>query len=137
MHSTTAPPLVRCRAEGLDTIDADMLCAPVFLHGDAPDADDDGHNLGPLDLALGGALSRARASGECTGKLHERFLTDVIDTTWRTRRVLLVGAGPLMSHAVAAARNASRTQRVPCPAPRRLIRLGASQSRDTGQGGRP
>ena len=109
MHSTTAPPLVRCRAEGLNTIDADMLCAPVFLHGDAPDADDDGHTLGSLDLALGGALRRARASGECTGKLHERFLTDVMDTTWRTRRVLLVGAGPRDRYDTAVARAVAAT----------------------------
>ena len=109
MHSTTVAPLVRCRAEGLETIDADMLCAPVFSPDDARGGDDDAEDLGPLDLAVGGALSRARASGECTGKLHERFLTDVIDTTWRTRRVLLVGAGPREHYDAAVARTVAAT----------------------------
>ena len=67
-------------------LDADLICAPVFK-------DEDMEDLRALEAALGGAIGRARASGEITGKTHELYFSDVSDPTWRTRRVLLVGAG--------------------------------------------
>jgi leucyl aminopeptidase len=116
MQTTTDAILVSCRTDSLDTIDADMLWAPVFLADDdvsGPDA----RGLEPLDRAVGGALSRARASGELTGALHQQFLTDVVDTAWHTRRVLLVGAGsrdrynPTVARAVAATAGMAARQR--------------------------
>ena len=79
-------PTTRCTSGALAALDADLICAPVFT-GEGPE------NLRGLDAALGGSIGRARASGEITGKTYELFFTDVTDPTWRTRRVLLVGAG--------------------------------------------
>ena len=77
---------VDCRSGALSSFRADMVCAPVF--------EDDDDDLRELDGATAGAIARARASGELSGKLHEPYLTDVADAAWGTRRVLLVGAGP-------------------------------------------
>ena len=86
MPTGAETPTVRCTFDALDHLQADLICAPVF-EGEAPEA------LQALDTALGGAISRARATGELTGKLHDRFFSDVADAAWPTRRVLLVGAG--------------------------------------------
>ena len=77
---------VDCRSGALRDVRADLLCAPFF-------EDDDNDDLRDLDTASGGAVGRARASGELKGELHELYLTDVVDTAWGARRVLLVGAG--------------------------------------------
>ncbi len=68
------------------SVETDMLVVPVFegpLSGAAAD----------LDGALGGALSRAVASGEVTGVPLEHWWSPTA-STWRTARVLGVGAGP-------------------------------------------
>ena len=77
---------VDCRSGALRDVRADLLCAPFF-------EDDDNDDLRELDTATAGAVGRARASGEIRGELHELYLTDVADTAWGVRRVLLVGAG--------------------------------------------
>jgi leucyl aminopeptidase len=64
-------------------IEADLLVLPVFE--DAIPADE-----ATVDDGTGGALGRARASGEFRGKLFDTFLTP---SAWKSRRVLLVGAG--------------------------------------------
>jgi leucyl aminopeptidase len=87
MHTGADTPPVRCTLDAPSNLPADLVCAPVFEH-------DDVEELGELDRAVGGAISRARASGEVTGKPYELFFTDVTDTAWLTRRLLLVGAGP-------------------------------------------
>jgi leucyl aminopeptidase len=46
-----------------------------------------------VDAATGGELSRAMASGEFTAKDYHVFVTPVVDSGWRVRRVALVGAG--------------------------------------------
>jgi leucyl aminopeptidase len=104
MHTTTDATQVRCCAEDLDTIEASMLWAPVFQTSDGDET-----SLGRLDGVVGAALTRARTSGEFTGRLHDRFLTDVTDPTWRTRRVLLVGAGPRESYSPDVARDVAAT----------------------------
>ena len=86
MHTAPEVLPVDCRSGGLSGSRADLLCAPVF-------EDDDNDDLRELDAATAGATGRARASGELSGKLHELYLTDVVDAGWGTRRVLLVGAG--------------------------------------------
>ena len=87
MHTAHEPLPVECRSGALRNSQADLLCAPVFEN-------DDNGDLRELDAAAGGAIGRARASGELNGKLHNLYLTDVTDAAWGTRRVLLVGAGP-------------------------------------------
>ena len=86
MPSHPEGPAVHCTSESPGAIAADLLCVPVF-------EDDDPSHLGAVDRATGGALARGRASGEISGKLHERFFTDVSDESWLTRRLLIVGAG--------------------------------------------
>jgi leucyl aminopeptidase len=51
-------------------------------------------DLVDLDAAANGELSRAMASREFTGKPFELLFATLTGDTWRTRRVLLVGAGP-------------------------------------------
>lgn len=87
MHSEADAVAVACASGELALMQADLLSAPVF-------ADEAADDLDGLDAALGGAIGRARASGEITGKPHELFFTDVADQAWQTRRMLLVGAGP-------------------------------------------
>ena len=77
---------VRCVFGELGEVQADLICVPVF-------EDEGSEELRSLDAALGGSINRARASGELRGKTHELFFADVATPTWRTRRVLLVGAG--------------------------------------------
>ena len=87
MHTASDVLPVECRSGALGRSRADLLCAPFF-------EDDENADLRELDAATAAAIGRARASGELTGKLHELYLTDVVDAAWGTRRVLLVGAGP-------------------------------------------
>ena len=107
---------MRCTSGELGALEADLICAPVF-------EDEGPEDLQRLDAALGGSISRARASGEIRGKTHELFFADVADSTWRTRRALLVGAGahgrydtPRARTVAGAAAMAARDRRV-----RRLV----------------
>ena len=97
MHTAREVLPVDCRSGALRGYEADLLCAPIF-------EDDDNRELQELDTAAAGAIGRARASGELSGKVHELYLTDVADATWGTRRVLLVGAGPRGAYAADRAR---------------------------------
>src|SRR5688572_2921368 len=86
MRSAYTTPEVALSARRPDELDADLLVVPIFESSSTGDE-------APLDEACGGALSRARASSEFRGKLYDTFPTPVIAPGWRTRRVLLVGAG--------------------------------------------
>ena len=86
MSPGTHDPTTRCTSGTLAALDADLICVPVFK-------DEGPENLREFDAALGGSIGLAWASGEITGKPHQLFFTDVADSTWRSRRVLLVGAG--------------------------------------------
>ncbi len=86
MHTGADTPSVRCTSDALDHLQADLICAPVF-------EDETSDAVHVLDSALGGAISRARETGEITGKIHELLFADVVDPGWKTRRALLVGAG--------------------------------------------
>ncbi len=97
MHTAHEVLPVDCRSDALRSYGADLLCAPIF-------EDDDNTDLQELDTAAAGAIGRARASGELSGKVHELYLTDVADAAWGTRRVLLVGAGPRGAYAADRAR---------------------------------
>ena len=77
-------PDVSVRERRPDELDADVLVVPVF---ETPGDDS------WLDEACGGAIARARTSQEFQGKLYDTFITTVVAPAWKTRRVLLVGAG--------------------------------------------
>jgi len=64
MHTASEVLPVECRSGELSGCHADLLCAPYF-------EDDGNDDLRELDAATAGAIGRARASGELTGKLHE------------------------------------------------------------------
>jgi len=102
MHTAHDTPLISCRSKLLRELEADLLCVLLLS-----DADDD--SVRELDTAVGGAIGRARASGELSGKLHERFFADVSDVSWRCRRVLVVGAGPADAYTQTRARLVAAT----------------------------
>jgi leucyl aminopeptidase len=87
MRSAFKTPDIALTARRPDELDADLLIIPV-LESSSPPGED-----ASLDEACGGALSRARASGEFTGKLFDTFVTPITATTWKTRRAMFVGAG--------------------------------------------
>ena len=116
MHTANEVLPVDCRSGGLSGSQADLLCAPFF-------EDDENDDLRELDAATAGAIGRARASGELTGKPHELYLTDVVDAAWGTRRVLLVGAG-------------ARTRVGDGPGAGACRRTGAGRARPQGPPGR-
>ncbi len=68
--------------------EADLLAIPIGGDSDSDPLDD----LPGLDAAAGGTIARARASGEFCGKRHETFVVHLQSDTWRTSRVVLVGA---------------------------------------------
>ena len=80
-------PVVRCSASPLRKLDVDLICLPFFSDETVEDWKD-------LDGAVGGAIGRARSSGELNGDRHQLFFSDVSDREWRCRRLLLVGSGP-------------------------------------------
>ena len=85
MRSAFQTPDVAITARRPDELDADLLVVPIFEGASADDA--------AIDEACGGALTRARASGEFRGTLFDTFLTPVTAQTWKARRALFVGAG--------------------------------------------
>ena len=86
MRSAHTTPDVSVSARPPDELDAEILVAPVF---ESAAAGDDAW----LDEGCGGALARARTSGEFRGRLYDTFITPVVSSSWKTRRVLMVGAG--------------------------------------------
>ena len=86
MRSTFKTPDVALTARRPEELDADLLVAPVFESAGG----DDGTWL---DDACGGAVARARASGEFRGRLYDTFIATVTAPGWKARRVMLVGAG--------------------------------------------
>jgi leucyl aminopeptidase len=87
MRSAFKTPDVALSARRPDELDADLIVIPVFESAVAASED------AWLDDASGGALARARASGEFRGKLFDTFITPVTAAGWKSRRALLVGAG--------------------------------------------
>lgn len=68
--------------------DADLLAIPILGAPNVDSLDD----LPGLDAAAGGAIARARTSGEFRAKRHETLLVHLQNDAWRTSRVVLVGA---------------------------------------------
>jgi leucyl aminopeptidase len=101
-----------CASGPLSTIDADLLVVPWF-GGEAAD------ELLPLDAATGGELGRALTSKEFQANPYELFFTAISDTSWRARRVAVIGGGTgergsdLVRKLATAAGLAARQRRVP------------------------
>jgi hypothetical protein len=64
----------------------DLLFVPVF-------EDDSLDDLPDIDRATGGALGRARQSGEFRPRSYELFIASVIGGGWAAARLVFVGAG--------------------------------------------
>ncbi len=80
-------PVFSASTETVDRLPVDLLFVPVF-QGDDPIDDIPG-----LDQATGGEIGRARSGGEFKGRIFEFFMTRVVDSAWKPRRIALVGAG--------------------------------------------
>ena len=70
----------------LAAIDVDLLVVPWF-EGEKPGL------FGGLDQATGGQLTRALSSKEFTGKTFDMFVTPTVNSSWKGRRIALIGAG--------------------------------------------
>lgn len=86
MHIAHKTPAVRATSSAASELDADLLVIPVF-------EDDDVAEHGELERASGGKVGEARARGELNGKPFEAFFTPVTSSTWKARRLGLIGAG--------------------------------------------
>ena len=75
-----------CTGGPLSAIDADLLIVPLF-QGEAAAA------LPGLDAATGGELGRALTSKEFQVKPYELFFAPITDTSWRARRLAVIGGG--------------------------------------------
>jgi leucyl aminopeptidase len=93
---------IEVTAAGLDSLETPWLAIPFH-------EDDVTASLAVLDEASGGALSRARASGEARGRLYEVTVLPVVRHDWRIGRLALVGAGPRASCDAAVLRRVATT----------------------------
>jgi len=75
-----------CTGGPLSAVDADLLIVPWFK-------DEAASALPALDAATGGELGRALASKEFQAKPYELFLAAITDTSWRARRIAVIGGG--------------------------------------------
>ena len=87
---TPPTPEIGAQGESPAAIETDLLAVPVL--GDS--ATDDLADLPGLDHASGGAIGRARASGEFRTARHDAFVVHLAGETWRAARVALIGAPP-------------------------------------------
>jgi leucyl aminopeptidase len=86
MQTVHSVPAVSLSTAPASQSSGEVLAIPVFEQDDLGD-------LGGLDKATGGEVSRARSGGEFRGKLYELFLTPAGRDGWQSSRVALVGAG--------------------------------------------
>jgi leucyl aminopeptidase len=85
MHTVHKTPAVIVTAKATRDLAADLLIIPVFEDDDLAD--------GGLARACLAEYRRARERGEFQGKAFDQLSTVVEDAGWKTRRVLLIGAG--------------------------------------------
>jgi leucyl aminopeptidase len=71
----------------MPAVDVELVVVPWFEH-EPPSG------VAGVDGALAGEISRALASKEFTGRPYELFGGVVLESDWKARRILLVGAGP-------------------------------------------
>ena len=99
---TCMDPIVEGVAARPRDVECDLLVVPVF-------EDDDLGDLGRIDEATGGEVSRARATREFRPKPNELFVTRAGDAAWKSARVGLVGVGEANAGAVDRLRTACAT----------------------------
>ena len=102
MPETCKDPIVEGVAARPRDVECDLLVVPVF-------EDDDLGDLGGIDKATGGEVSRARATREFRPKPNELFVTRAGDAAWKSARVGLVGVGEANAGAVDRLRTACAT----------------------------
>jgi leucyl aminopeptidase len=95
-QSAVSPPIVYTTAP-LPTVDVDLVVVPWF-------EDDDPSSVAGVDRAVGGELARALVTKEFAARLYDQLPAAVVDGTWKTRRVLFVGAGRQTAFSTATAR---------------------------------
>ena len=103
-------------AAPLATVDVDLVVVPWF-EDESPSA------IAGLDRAIGGELARAVGTKEFAARPYDQFATSVIDGTWKTRRVLFVGAGRQAAFTTAIARRVATVGGL-AARQRRIGRLG-------------
>jgi len=86
-------------AGDLQEVDADLVIVPAF--------ENDASLPGKWSAATGGELDRALTSKEFSGKLYEIFLTPIVSTSSRARRMAAVGLGPRQDFTVDRLRRAA------------------------------
>src|SRR6186997_3227254 len=87
MHTVHRTPQLAITHQAVNTLNADLLVLPIFEADDFAD-------LPGLDRATGGEITAAQTRRELRGSLYESFQTTLTNPEWKTRRLLLVGAGP-------------------------------------------
>ena len=75
-----------CASGLLSAIDADLLIVPWFQ-------DEAAAALPGLDAGTGGELGRALAAKEFQAKPYDLFFAPIADSSWRARRVAVIGGG--------------------------------------------
>ena len=70
-------------------VDVDVVMLPWF----EDDGGSPGGSAAGVDAATGGELTRALGTKELSGRLYEIFVTPITDSSWKARRLVLVGAG--------------------------------------------
>jgi leucyl aminopeptidase len=86
MPSLSQAPPMTCLFGPLLHLEVDLLVLPWF----------EGQSLmafQELDAATSGELGRALASGEFAARSFDFFLAPIVDSSWKPRRIALIGAG--------------------------------------------
>jgi len=100
----------------IEAADVDVIALPWF----------ESEGVGPfeaLNRAAGGEIARALGSTEFAGRPFEFFAAPITDTSWRARRLLLVGAGKRESSSAYVARRLAAAAGI-AARPWRAARLG-------------
>jgi leucyl aminopeptidase len=86
MSTVRSAPPIASFSGSLATVDADLLVIPWF-EGEAATA------VAGADAATTGEIQRALTQHEFQGKPFDLFFARVADTSWRPRRIALIGGG--------------------------------------------
>jgi leucyl aminopeptidase len=99
----------------LSAVEGDLLVVPWFER-------EDPSGVAGLDAATGGEIGRALGSGEFAGKAFDVFFAAVTDGSWKVRRLMLIGGGPIEAFGTRTARNVA-TAAMLAAKQRRISRL--------------
>jgi leucyl aminopeptidase len=87
MIARTLDSTIDCSGAPLAALDTDLVVVPWF-EDERPGA------VAGLDHASGGEIARALGAKEFVARTYDIFTSGVSDSSWRPRRIALVGAGP-------------------------------------------